>query len=139
MTFWNRLLGQNDVLRRQDPCFGWMEYVNGFWIRPTSANQSALILLIEADQNGPTEAQRLFYLRIQPRLAQLTQSAIDLIRKEAPEHGFRQFVLTTLEIPHDKELEEGSWVLEFVSEPDAQVIHRVGFEAQQPAYYGEEE
>jgi hypothetical protein len=139
MTFWNRLLGQKDVLRRQDPCFGWMEYANGFWIRKSGANQSALLLLIEANQDGPTETQRLFYLRIQPKLAQLTQSAIDLIRKEAPEHGFRRFVLTTLEIPDDEELEEGSWVFEFVSDPDAQVIHRVGFESQQPTYYGEEE
>lgn len=139
MNFWDRLLGKDEVVRRQDPCFGQIEYANGFWASSPGVNKAALLLLIEADQDGPTEAQKVFYLRIHPHLAQITQSAIEFIEKEAPQHSARRFVLTTLEIPNDKELEEGSWALEFVSDPDAGVIHRVGFEDQKPNYYGEEE
>jgi hypothetical protein len=139
MKFWDRLLGRKEVLRRQDPCFGLIEYANGFWSRSPYVSKAAILLLIEADQDGPTEAQKIFYLRVQPQLAQMTRSAIDFIRREAPQHVSRQFVFTTLEIPNEEELAEGSWALEFVSDPDAQVIHRVGFEDRKPTYYGEEE
>lgn len=139
MKFWHSLLGRDEIVRRQDPCFGQIEYLNGFWSRSPKVNKATLLLFIEADQNGPTEAQKIFYLRVQPQLTRIAQSAIDFIRNEAPQHIARQFVFTTLEIPNDEELAEGSWVLEFVSDPDAGVIHRVGFEDQRPTYYGEEE
>ena len=139
MGILSRLFSSPKKPRVDDAAFGPIVYSDDSWVfTPPDAN-SGPMLIVEAGPAGPSDLQRAFYRQLQERLPALCAASTTFIRQHESSYASRSFDLYSITVPTEPELDQDSFVLEFASDPDATVIHRVEFAAGIPETYGEDD
>jgi hypothetical protein len=130
-----KLLGISHVRTLSDPIFGNLERDGDLWVVTPPEPDHGFMVILVADESGPSIQQQNFYQR---RIANLTQhegEAKSFIGSQNSDLDLTTLTIYALEIGTEEELDRGEFVLE-LSDQEAFEIHRIAFRDLVPSTYG---
>lgn len=127
--------GKSPLRKLSDPVFGNLEHDGDLWVAIPFDPKNGFMVIVVADESGPSIRQQRFFERIIANLTQHEGEAKSFIGPQNNELDLNSLTIYALEIGTEEELEKGEFVLE-LSDKDAYEIHRIEFKELVPSQYG---
>ena len=115
-------------LETEDSAFGSIKFDRNGWVREIDFGSSTLLLYINADTLGPTDAQRELWVQSKSNLSRYDELASKIIRNECAEDlPTRELVLREIWIHPDEYHENEEMMLVYDNPCDSDGVYRASF------------
>jgi hypothetical protein len=135
MNLFEKWLNKRPAVEADDAVFGHITYEHGIWTFVPKSPAEGFMIMVDAPESGPSEAQRGVFLKIRVSLSDFERRARDYLQSRVdPGIDVSRLSVYSVEIGNDDESLRESFVLEMTDE-DASIIHRVTFAGCEPVGY----
>lgn len=124
---------RREELVLDDAVFGKISTYRGDGVWGSCGRDRPHWVCIYADDDGPTDAQRVFYLQLLERLSEVERQAKAYI--ESAGTATDELGIYHIEICSDADCAQDSFVIEYCDD-EAEEVHRVQFRHGKPVFYG---